>query len=68
MFFVHLYFPLFRSCSSAVLAAGAPEQAAFMADEAVESIPSLKPIQYTVKHYSLYLQRVKERTQALNKG
>ncbi|XP_035263253.1 uncharacterized protein zgc:112496 isoform X2 [Anguilla rostrata] len=53
--------------ASAVLAAGAPELAAFMADEAVESIPGLKPIQYTVKHYSLYLQRVKERTQALNK-
>ncbi|KAJ8399820.1 hypothetical protein AAFF_G00405500 [Aldrovandia affinis] len=53
--------------ASAVLAAGAPEQAAFMADEAVESIPSLKPIQYTAKHYSLYLQRVEERTQALNK-
>ncbi|KAI1896217.1 hypothetical protein AGOR_G00092530 [Albula goreensis] len=53
--------------ASAVLAAGAPEQVAFMADEAVESIPSLKPIQYTAKHYSLYLQRVKERTQALNR-
>ncbi|KAJ8284165.1 hypothetical protein COCON_G00030150 [Conger conger] len=54
--------------ASAVLAAGAPEQAAFMADEAVESIPNLKPIQYTVKHYSLYLQSVKERTQALNQA
>ncbi|KAJ8364147.1 hypothetical protein SKAU_G00129780 [Synaphobranchus kaupii] len=53
--------------ASAVLAAGAPGQAAFMADEAVESIPSMKPIQYTAKHYSLYLQRVEERTQALNK-
>ncbi|XP_036407109.1 uncharacterized protein zgc:112496 [Megalops cyprinoides] len=53
--------------ASAVLAAGAPEQAAFMADEAVESIPSLRPIQYTAKHYSLYLQKVVELTQALNK-
>ncbi|KAJ8245780.1 hypothetical protein GJAV_G00260240 [Gymnothorax javanicus] len=53
--------------ASAVLAAGAPDQAAFMADEAVESIPALRPVQYTLKHYSLFLQRAMERTEALNK-
>ncbi|XP_071782845.1 uncharacterized protein LOC139932832 [Centroberyx gerrardi] len=53
--------------ASAVLAAGAPEQAAFMSDEAVESVPGLKPVQYTAKHYALYLGKVVERTKALNK-
>lgn len=53
---------------SAVLAAGAPDQAAFMADEAVESVPGLKPIQYTAKHYALYLNKMVERTKTLNKG
>ena len=52
----------------AVLAAGAPEEAAFMADEAVESVPGLGPIQYAAKHYALYLSKVTERTKALNKG
>lgn len=52
----------------AVLAAGAPEQTAFMSDEAMESIPGLKPIQYTAKHYALYLGKMVERTDKLNKG
>ncbi|KAM9426139.1 uncharacterized protein KZ484_016642 [Pholidichthys leucotaenia] len=52
--------------ASAVLAAGAPEQAAFMSDEAMESIPGLKPIQYTAKHYALYLDKMVERTKQLN--
>ncbi|XP_023663920.1 uncharacterized protein [Paramormyrops kingsleyae] len=52
--------------TASVLAAGSPELAAFMADEAVESIPYLKPVQYTAKHYSLYLQRVVERSCSLN--
>ncbi|XP_066545136.1 uncharacterized protein LOC136712442 [Amia ocellicauda] len=54
--------------ASAVLAAGAPDQAAFMADEAVEGIPGLTPIQYTAKHYAAYLQKVSERAQTLNKA
>ncbi|KAF0025311.1 hypothetical protein F2P81_022192 [Scophthalmus maximus] len=54
--------------ASAVLAAGAPEQTAFMSDEAMESVPGLKPIQYTAKHYSLYLGKMVERTAKLNKG
>ncbi|XP_028989954.1 uncharacterized protein zgc:112496 [Betta splendens] len=53
--------------ASAVLAAGAPEQAAFMSDEAMESVPGLKPIQYTAKHYALYLDKMLERTEHLNK-
>ncbi|XP_062330840.1 uncharacterized protein zgc:112496 [Osmerus eperlanus] len=54
--------------ASAVLAAGAPEEAAFMADEAMESVPGLGPIQYAAKHYALYLSKVTERTKALNKA
>ncbi|XP_068614518.1 uncharacterized protein [Brachionichthys hirsutus] len=53
--------------ASAVLAAGAPEHAAFMSDEAMESVPGLKPIQYTDKHYKLYLDKIVERTKRLNK-
>uniref|UniRef100_A0AAQ4S0E0 Zgc:112496 n=1 Tax=Gasterosteus aculeatus aculeatus TaxID=481459 RepID=A0AAQ4S0E0_GASAC len=53
--------------ASAVLAAGAPEQAAFMSDEATESVPGLKPVQYTAKHYALYLGKMVERTEKLNK-
>ncbi|KAL0984337.1 hypothetical protein UPYG_G00140190 [Umbra pygmaea] len=53
--------------ASAVLAAGAPELAAFMADEAVESIPGLRPIQYTAKHYALYQKKIVLQTQTLNK-
>ncbi|KAM6897581.1 uncharacterized protein FYW49_018878 [Xenentodon cancila] len=53
--------------ASAVLAAGAPEQTAFMSDEAMESIPGLKPIQYTAKHYALYLDKMTERSAKLNK-
>ncbi|XP_040922955.1 uncharacterized protein zgc:112496 [Toxotes jaculatrix] len=52
--------------ASAVLAAGAPEQTAFMSDEAMESVPGLKPIQYTAKHYALYLGKMVERSEKLN--
>ncbi|KAM6951144.1 uncharacterized protein FYW47_014670 [Aplochiton taeniatus] len=54
--------------ASAVLAAGGPEHAAFMADEAVESIAGLGPIKYTAKHYALYLDKMAERTKTLNKA
>ncbi|XP_066539772.1 uncharacterized protein zgc:112496 [Hoplias malabaricus] len=53
--------------ASAVLAAGAPEEVAFMADEAVESIADLRPVQYTAKHYNLFLQRILQRSKQLNK-
>ncbi|XP_061765240.1 uncharacterized protein zgc:112496 isoform X2 [Nerophis ophidion] len=53
--------------ASALLAAGAAEQAAFMSDEAMESIPGLTPIQYTAKHYTLYLDKMVEKSKKLNK-
>ncbi|KAM8877273.1 uncharacterized protein ACB058_003218 isoform 1-T2 [Synchiropus picturatus] len=53
--------------ASAVLAAGAPDLAAFMSDEAMESVPGLKPIQYTAKHYTLYLDEMVKRTERLTK-
>uniref|UniRef100_A0A3Q2NPV4 Zgc:112496 n=1 Tax=Fundulus heteroclitus TaxID=8078 RepID=A0A3Q2NPV4_FUNHE len=52
--------------ASAVLAAGAPELAAFMSDEAMESVPGLKPIQYTAKHYALYLEKMTAQSAKLN--
>ncbi|XP_078274374.1 uncharacterized protein LOC144604109 isoform X3 [Rhinoraja longicauda] len=52
--------------ASAVLVAGAPHDAAFMADEAVESIAGLAPIKYTLKHYILYLDKVRECAEQLN--
>lgn len=52
----------------AVLVAGSPEQTAFMSDEAMESVPGLRPIQYTSKHYALYLDQMVEKTEKLNKG
>lgn len=54
--------------ASAVLAAGAPDEIAFMADEAVESIAELRPVEYTAKHYALYLQKVLQKTAQLNKA
>uniref|UniRef100_A0A8D0GY79 Uncharacterized protein n=1 Tax=Sphenodon punctatus TaxID=8508 RepID=A0A8D0GY79_SPHPU len=54
--------------ASAILAAGAPEAVAFMADEAMESIPGLTPIQYTLKHYTLYLNKIQGCVKKLNKA
>ncbi|KAH0631808.1 hypothetical protein JD844_019635 [Phrynosoma platyrhinos] len=54
--------------ASAILAAGAPEAAAFMADEVMESIPGLSPVQYTLKHYLLYLDRIQSCATKLNKA
>lgn len=52
----------------AVLAAGAPGEVAFMADEAVESIAELRPVQYTAKHFSRFLEKILHKTHQLNKG
>lgn len=57
-----------HSLPTAVLAAGAPEVAAFMSEEAVAAVPGLPALQYTVKHYLLYLSRVQERAAALSQG
>ncbi|XP_041431807.1 uncharacterized protein LOC121397877 [Xenopus laevis] len=54
--------------ASAVLAAGAPELTAFMADEAVESIPGLTPVQYTLKHYLRYLEELQRKAAALSQA
>ncbi|XP_075035224.1 uncharacterized protein LOC142097362 isoform X2 [Mixophyes fleayi] len=54
--------------ASAVLSAGAPELTAFMADEAVESVPGLSPIQYNLKHYLTYLEQLCRKSEALNTG
>ncbi|KAG9464484.1 hypothetical protein GDO78_019869, partial [Eleutherodactylus coqui] len=54
--------------ASAVLSAGAPEMAAFMADEAVESVPGLSPIQYNAKHYLRYLEELRLKAEALSKA
>ncbi|XP_054993000.1 uncharacterized protein LOC129404428 isoform X3 [Sorex araneus] len=54
--------------ASAVLAAGAPEVAAFMSDEAVAAVPGLPALRYTLKYYLLYLSRVRERAAALSRG
>ncbi|XP_058271430.1 uncharacterized protein zgc:112496 isoform X2 [Hemibagrus wyckioides] len=53
--------------ASAVLAAGAPGEVAFMADEVVESIAELRPVQYTAKHFSLFLEKILHKTHQLNK-
>ncbi|XP_072457594.1 uncharacterized protein [Notamacropus eugenii] len=47
-----------RPVTLAILAAGAPETIAFMADEAVAAVPDLPVLQYTLKHYILYLDKI----------
>ncbi|XP_063285108.1 uncharacterized protein LOC134571007 [Pelobates fuscus] len=54
--------------ASAILAAGSPELTAFMADEAVESIPGLVPIQYTLKHYLRFLEALCQKATTLGKA
>ncbi|XP_016314332.1 uncharacterized protein LOC107667226 [Sinocyclocheilus anshuiensis] len=54
--------------ASAVLAAGAPGEVAFMADEAVESIAELRTVEYTAKHYALFLQKILNKSSQLNKA
>ncbi|KAJ6657538.1 hypothetical protein lerEdw1_002251 [Lerista edwardsae] len=56
------------TASAAVLAAGAPESVAFMADEAVEAIPGLAPVQYTLRHYMLFLDKIRGCVKKLNKA
>uniref|UniRef100_A0A098M168 CG2446 CG2446-PC n=1 Tax=Hypsiglena sp. JMG-2014 TaxID=1550645 RepID=A0A098M168_9SAUR len=54
--------------ASAILAAGAPEIAAFMADEVMETLPGLGPVQYSLKHYLLYMDKIQSCVKKLNKG
>ncbi|KAL3876088.1 hypothetical protein ACJMK2_033969 [Sinanodonta woodiana] len=52
--------------ASAVLAAGAPEHAAFMADESMMALPGLQPISYNLKFYLMYMDQVKAIVRKLN--
>lgn len=54
--------------ASAVLVVGAPGEIAFMSDEAVESVAELRPVEYTAKHYALYLQKMLQKTSQLNQA
>ncbi|XP_060073052.1 uncharacterized protein LOC132552877 [Ylistrum balloti] len=53
--------------ASAVLAVGAPDMAAFMADESMLAIPGLAPLQYTLPFYNQFMDHVKSITKTLNK-
>ncbi|XP_014671815.1 PREDICTED: uncharacterized protein LOC106812444 [Priapulus caudatus] len=46
--------------ASAVLAAGDPEHAAFMADEALQAIPGLQPIAYKLENYLEYHEQIRK--------
>ncbi|XP_062589644.1 uncharacterized protein LOC134251277 [Saccostrea cucullata] len=54
--------------ASAVLTAGAPEQAAFMADESMQALPGLQPLQYTTGFYLQYMDQIKQLMKMLQKG
>lgn len=54
--------------ASAVLAAGAPEQAGFMADESMLPLPGMQPISYTLGFYLKYMDEVKTLVKRLNKA
>jgi len=51
--------------ASAILAAGSPDQAPFMADESVTSIPSITVLKYDLNCYLHYAEQVKEAASAL---
>ncbi|XP_038618865.1 uncharacterized protein LOC119942255 [Tachyglossus aculeatus] len=53
--------------ASAILAAGAPDSVAFMADEAVAAVPGLLPIRYTLRHYTRYLGEIRAQAERLNR-
>ena len=50
----------------AVLAAGAPEIAPFMADELLMSMPEVEGIDYTMKEYMKLVEKTKECVDRLN--
>ncbi|XP_033102570.1 uncharacterized protein LOC117105517 [Anneissia japonica] len=53
--------------ASAILAAGAPDQVAFMADESMLEIPGLAPLNYNAKQFDKYMQSIQECVERLNK-
>ena len=48
------------------MCAAAPEEAPFMADEAVLSVPDLGKLDYTQKHYMAYASKVQEKAKQLS--
>ena len=55
------------NCFSAILSAGAPNHAAFMADESMAALPGLQqPIKYDLNYYMNYMKLVKGLVKELN--
>ncbi|XP_064407107.1 uncharacterized protein LOC135351919 isoform X2 [Halichondria panicea] len=52
--------------ASALLCAAAPDNAPFMADEAVMAVPGLGKLDYTLKHYLSYTEAVGDKAKELN--
>lgn len=53
--------------ASALLAAYCPTVFPFMADEAMNAVPGLKPIKYTMPHYILFARKLRSKATELNK-
>jgi hypothetical protein len=51
---------------TAVLAAGAPELAPFMADECLLAMPDMEGIDYTMKEYMKLVEKTRECVERLN--
>lgn len=52
---------------TALLAAAAPDQAPFMADECLMAIPEIEGIDYTTKEYLKFVQHIQSTVERLNK-
>lgn len=53
---------------TAVLAAGAPDKVAFMADESMSALPGMQPLQYTLPFFLSYMEEINRVVKRLNKG
>lgn len=66
--FTHVYAVCDRSSYiTALLAAAAPDQAPFMADECLMAIPEIEGIDYTTKEYLKFVQHIQSTVERLNK-
>lgn len=52
---------------AALLAAAAPDQAPFMADECLMAIPDIEGIDYTTKEYLKFVHHIQATVERLNK-
>ena len=52
---------------AALLAAAAPDQAPFMADECLMAIPDIEGIDYTTKEYLNFVSHIQSASERLNK-